>query len=223
MRVAVVLLSLVLGSGCAFRHLARTVGEGNGEVRASVGGPFFSNVAPIPLPNLQVGGRYGLTDGFDLDADLSLIGLAYGIVAFDVGAVGQIYREERGFAISASGRGHFLIGTRGPDLRFYPELGVHLEGVATPWLVVFGGLSALAQFTPPEDKPPVFVAPYVGTEFQFGGSDEAGHPHGIVLELGWISPWQDSTSVISYEPGGVGAFLVHLGYRARFGDGEIPR
>ncbi len=222
MRTTLLGLSLLLASGCAFRHVARTVGEGNAEVRASVGGPFFSNLAPIPIPNLQVGGRYGLTDGFDLDADVSVLAAAYGIVAFDVGAVGQIYREPRGFALSVSGRGHFLIGVRGPDFRFFPELGVHMEGVATPWLVLFGGVSGLAQFGPPEDKPPVFVAPYVGAEAQFGGTDEDGHPHGIVLELGWVSPWEDSTSVIAWEPG-YGAFLVHLGYRVRFGDGEIPR
>jgi len=74
-RAAAALALVLLASGCGMRHLARTVGEGNAKVRASVGGPMFSNLgAAIPLPNVQVGGRYGLTDGFDLDADLSLHG-----------------------------------------------------------------------------------------------------------------------------------------------------
>lgn len=212
---ALALASLV--PGCAMHHLARTVGEGNGEVRASAGGPFFSNLgAPIPLPNVVVSGRYGLTDGFDLDGGLSLTGLAYGVVGLQLGAVGQLVRERNGFAMSLAGRGHVLIGTRGPDLRFFPELGVHLEGVPAPWLVVFGGLSALAQFGPPEGKPPVFAYPYAGAEILFGGSDEAGHPYGIGLELGWISPWEDSTSVVAWEPG-LGAIVAQLGFRARFG------
>ena len=93
MRVALLLL-LALAPGCMSHHLARTVGERNGELRASFGGPFFSNLgAPIPLPNLAVGGRYGLTDGFDLDGDLSITGLAYGTIGLTVGGVGQIVRE----------------------------------------------------------------------------------------------------------------------------------
>lgn len=218
-RLALALLLLAsasLAPGCAMHHLARTVGEGNGEVRASVGGPFFSNLgAPIPIPNLVVSGRYGLTDGFDLDAGLSVTGLFYGTIGLQLGAVGQLVRNPD-FAMSLAGRGHFLVGVRGPDLRVYPELGLHLEGLPTRWLVLFGGLTGFAQFDPPNGKPPVFAYPYAGAEILFGGSDQAGHPYGIGAELGWISPWEDSTSVVSWEPG-FGAIVLQLGFRARFG------
>lgn len=218
----VVLAAVVLGAiapGCAMHHLARTVGEGNGEIRASVGGPFFSNLGgvAIPLPNLVAGGRYGLTEGFDLDGGISVTGLFFGDLGLQVGGVGQLLRERNGLAISLAGRGHFLIGTRGPDLRFFPELGLHLEGLPAPWLVVSGGLSAFAQFGPPGGKPPVFAYPYAGAEILFGGSDAGGHPYGLGLELGWISPWQDSTSVVSWEPSGYGAIVIALGFRARLG------
>jgi hypothetical protein len=213
-------VAFVAAPGCAMHHLARTVGEGNGELRASAGGPFFSNLgAPVPLPNLVVAGRYGLTDGFDLDGGLSVTGLFYGTIGLQLGAVGQLVREPNGLAISLAGRGHFLIGTRGPDLRFFPELGVHLEGMPARFLVVFGGLTALAGLGAPSGKPPVFAYPYAGAEVLFGGSDEAGHPYGLAIELGWISPWQDSTSVVSWEPSGYGAIVVQLGFRARIGEG----
>ena len=221
-RVLTLLLLLLLGLtcvGCGMRNLARTIGEGNGELRASVGGPIFSNLGvPMPLPNLQIGGRYGLTEGFDVDGDISLLGLGYGIVAFNAGAVGQIYRVERGIAISVSGRGHVLIATRGPDLRFFPELGLHIEGPATPWLTVYGGLAGLVQFAPPPGKPPILLAPHVGGEVRFGGGGERPHRSGFVVEIGWINPWQDSASVVSWEPAGFGALYLHLGVRTRFGE-----
>jgi hypothetical protein len=208
----------LLAAGCSMHRLARTVGQGNGEVRASVGGPFFSNLgAAIPLPNLVVGGRYGATDGFDVDAQVSVTGMAYGTIGLALGGVGQLVREPRGFAMSLSGHLHTLIGVRGPDLRVYPELGLHLEGPLLPWLTFFGGVSALAQFAPPEGKPPIIAYPYLGLEALFGGTDEAGHPFGIVLEGGWLSPWQDSTSIVAWEPAAIGAMYIQLGFRARFG------
>lgn len=184
---------------------------------------MFSNLgAPIPLPNLQVGARVGLTEEVDVDGNVSLLGPAYGVVALDVGAVGQIVREPHGLAISASARGHLVVGLRGPDARFYPELGLHLEGVPAPWLGVYGGLITMAQLDPPEGKPGLFAAPYGGVELRFGGDDALGHPHGIALEAGWISPWQDSTSVISWQPANLGALYVHLGFRTRF-DTDLAR
>lgn len=215
---ALLFISLALFSqACATRNLARTIGEGEGELRASVGGPLVSNLgAPLPLPNLSVGGRYGVTEGFDVDANLSLTGTLFGLIGFDLGAVGQLYEDPGGFALSVSGRGHFLIVTRESEARFFPELGVHLEGIPAQRLKLYGGLTLFAQFTPPEGKPPVFVAPYVGIDIMLGTRTASSSASGIILELGWVSPWQDSESVLAWEPQGLGAIFAHIGFRTRF-------
>src|SRR5690606_31750640 len=50
-------LCALMATACSSRQLARTMGEGNGEARVSVGGPFFSNIgSTIPIPNVAVGG-----------------------------------------------------------------------------------------------------------------------------------------------------------------------
>ena len=209
----------LLGAGCAGRHLARTVGQGHGEVRAGVGGPLLSNLGPpIPLPNLAVQGRYGLTDWLDVDGGVSVLGLAYGLFVIDAGLVAQLYRQPRGFALSASARGNFFFDLDdGFTPRGYPEVGLHAEQVATDWLVVFGGLDAWFVFSPPPGKPPVLAAPYLGAEVRFGGSAEGGHPHGLSVQAAWISPWQNSTSVIDWEPADLGALSIVLGFTSRFG------
>jgi hypothetical protein len=204
--------------GCMMHHLARTVGAGNGELSASVGGPMMSNLGfTIPIPNLVVNGRVGATDGFDVVGGVSVTGLFYETMGLHLGGVAQVVRERNGLAVSVSGHGHLLVGFRGPDARFFPEVGLHLEGMAAPWLSLYGGLFSFVQFEPPQGKPPIFVAPYLGAELLFGGSDEAGHPFGVALEGGWVSPWQSSVSVISWEPANTGAMYVQLGFRARFG------
>ena len=47
---------------------------------------------------------------------------------------------------------------------------------------------------------------------------DATWSHRFFDTVGWISPWQDSTSVIDYAPATLGAFAMHLGYRRHFGE-----
>ena len=64
---------------------------------------------------------------------------------------------------------------------------------------------------------PLFLAPYAGLEALWGGDDASGHPFGLAVEAGWVSPFTNSVSVISWEPAGLGAVYVQLGFRIRFG------
>lgn len=210
---ALALLPLLAG-GCGLRHLARTVGAGATEVRASTGGPLMGNLGfSLPLPNIEVAGRHGLTDRLDVDAGVSLPALALAIGALDLGLIGQILRRPDGPAVSASARGLLVADLDDGHLRVYPELAVNAELPVGRRYVVFGGVTALAQLSPPPGKPPVFVAPHVGAEVRVGRAS------GLVVQAAWISPWEDSTSVVEWQPHAAGAFGVLVGWRTRLGAG----
>lgn len=202
--------------GCAAPNLSRTVGRGNYELRGSVGGPFFGNLgAPVPLPSVYVGGRYGVTDWMDVDGNFGAVAAAFGIWAMDVAGNFQLHRKPGGLAVASSAR-LYVIGDLddAPRARVLPELGVHLGGPVTRWLALYGGTTLLAQFRPTLGKPPVLLTPFFGPEFLIPA--RKGRQHGIALHLSWTNPWQDSTSVIDYRPGR-GAIGLQIGYRVRFG------
>ena len=82
-----VLLSSALVAGCAPTHAGRTVGQGVLQAEGGLGGPFFTNFdAPIPVPNIPVGVRYGLTDRLDVQGHINLLPLVVGgFLAIDGG------------------------------------------------------------------------------------------------------------------------------------------
>ncbi len=216
-------LAPVLGAalalaGCAGHNLSRTVGKGNGEFHSSLGGPFFDSLGPaIPVPHMNLGGRYGVTDWMDVDGSVNATALAYSLLAFDVAANFQLYREPQALAVASSIR-LYNIGdlNDAPGYRAYPELGLHLGGPVTPWLHLYGGVTSTFQFSPPETKTPVFLTPFFGTEFLMPPRGATNRQHGLALHLGWTNPWQSSESVIAYQPG-YGGLALYLNYRVRFG------
>jgi hypothetical protein len=217
----VALLAVAVASGCGLRHLARTVGEGRGELRASLGGPILGAAGvPFPVPSVRVGGRYGATDWLDVDGDLTLEPLAFGVLALDAGVVAQLYRDAE-LALSLSAHGHLLFDLD-DDLttRGFPELGLHAEHRLEPWLTVYGGAVALAQLEPPRGKPPIFAAPYLG--FELVPDPSPPTRQGVVFQIAWISPWEDFRSFAAWQPAGAGALVVVVGWRALFGAGEVP-
>lgn len=219
MRGAWPVIALVaLLPGCGFRHLARTVGEGHGELRVSTGGPFTGAAgAPLMVPSMRAGGRYGLTDWLDIDGTLAIDPFAFGVLGLDAGLVAQLYRQPGGFALSVSAHGHLFFDLD-DDLttRGFPELGLHAEHRVERWLTIFGGVVALAQFEPPEGKPPVFVAPYLGVEFHL--DPRAPRQEAFLIQVAWVSPWDDlGPSWASWEPDGYGAIVLILGWRGLFG------
>ena len=219
-RLLIPVLLLSLGAGCASRQLARTVGAGRGEARVSLGGPFLTNLGPaIPLPNIAVGGRYGIADGWDVDGNFSVLGAAFGTVYVDPAVVAQLYAQEQGPALSASLRANLFLGSSdGFAARVYPEVGLHGELPLGP-ATVFGGALAWVSFAPPAGKPPVLATPYLGGSWRFGA--QRGVSPELWLQLAWVSPWQDSTSVIDWAPGGAGALSGVLGFTVPFGGGAL--
>lgn len=213
-----------LGTGCAAPNLSRTVGKGNGELHVAAGGPFFSNLGPtIPLPHTYIGGRYGVTDWMDVDANVNATPFAFAIWNSDIAANFQLYRKPRGLAVASSARFHFVGDLDdAPDLRVYPEVGVHLGGPVpkVKWLNLYGGVTSAFQFQPPEGKPPLFLTPFFGTEFlipaRFEKEGQKPRQHALALHWSWINPWDSEPAVIQYKPT-PGAMALFLGYRLRFG------
>ncbi|MDQ3031938.1 MAG: hypothetical protein M3Y87_05930 [Myxococcota bacterium] len=204
-------LLAILIAGCAARQLARTVGAGRTEVGVLVGGPLQSNLGfPAPIPEHRVHARVGLTDSLDLSGSIPLAPMASAILAFDVGFVAQLVRIPS-FALAASARLHCVydLDDGGRDT-YYPEIGVHLEHRVDRRLAIIGGTSALVQVSPPALRPELFLAPYVGVEVFLG-------EHALSLALGWINPWMDGSSIITWEPAGYGAMVVTFGWRIQPG------
>lgn len=215
------LVACALLAGCGFRHYARTLGEGRGELRASLGGPFLGALGgPVMIPSARFGGRYGLTDWLDVDGTFGLDPLAFSVLSVDAGLVAQLYRQPGGFALSVSGHAHLLFDLD-DDLttRAFPELGLHAEHRVERWLTLFGGVVGLAQPEPPEGKPTVFAAPYLGLEIHI--DPRAPVQESFVAQVAWISPWEDlGPSWASWEPDGYGAIALVVGWRGLFGPAE---
>lgn len=215
------LVALALASGCGLRHLARTVGQNQGELRAALGGPILGAAGiPFPVPSVRVGGRYGATDWLDLSGDLTVEPLAFGVLSLEAGVVVQLFRDPS-FALSASGHAHLLFDLKNDvTTRGFPELGLHAEHRLAPCLLAFGGAFAIAQPEPPREKPPVFAAPYVGLELI--PDPAASVRHGFVLQFAWVSPWEDFRSFADWRPEGAGVLVVVVGWRALLGAAPRP-
>lgn len=201
------LLAVVL-AGCGARYGAHTVGKGNAELRASLGGPVMSNLgAPVPAPMVRGGIDFGVTETVDVEVGVHATSAAFGVASGDLGVRWQVLHSPDGSALAVTGFLDLSADIRGGGARVFPELGIHGELPLGPmWRVHLGGLS-LVQVTPPEGKPWLFLAPYAALE------RGARHRNRYGLQLAWISPWQDSTSVVDYQPGSAGALLVRFGYR----------
>ena len=195
--------------GCGARYGAHTVGRGNAELRASLGGPVMSNVgAPLPAPLVRGGIDFGVHEKVDFEAGMHVTAAAFGVAAADLGARIQLLRSPDGSALALTTFVDLAAGTRdGGGVRAYPELGLHGELPLGPLWRIHAGALSLVQLAPPEGKPPVFIAPYAAIEYGRRKHNRYG------LQLAWISPWQDSTSVVNYQPGSDGALLVRFGYR----------
>lgn len=218
-RTALVLALALAAGGCGFRHIARTLGEDQGEIYATAGGPFLGvGDGPLLVPSARLGGRYGVTHYFDVGGSVAVDALGFGILAMDAYVVQQLYRRPGGFALSISGRAHLLFDLNDDfTTRGFPELGLHMEHRVERWLTVFWGVIGIAQFDPPLDKPPVFAAPYLGAELILDHNPPTRQY--FTVQVAWVSPWEDFRSWASWEPAGAGALVLVVGWRGHYNAG----
>ena len=161
---------------CTATHSVRTVGQGNGAVETSFGGPVFRNLGgPIPAPNLFIGGRYGVRDDLDLVLHYNLTspivpGIGLDLIAgaqfapIQPGVGGQTAQGEVGWSLSTSGRIHLLTDFVNGALAF-PELAL-AGGYRYRWFNPYAGVSfALHFFRPYDESAPLFLSPFVGADF----------------------------------------------------------
>jgi len=175
---------------------------------------------PLPLPNLSLGGRYGVAEGWDVDGNVSVLGAAFGVLYVDPGVVAQLYQQPQGPALSASVRANLFLGSSdGLAARVYPEVGLHGELPLGSQGALFGGALAWVSFTPPAGKPPLLATPYLGGSWRFG--PVRGAAPELWLQLAWASPWQDNTSVVDWAPARMGALAGVLGLSVPFGGGAL--
>lgn len=196
-------LLLVALVACAPRAPARTLGRGHAEVATSVGGPLFGDLGiTIPLPMASVGGRYGVGDRLDVIGHAQVAAAAYGVAGGDLGVTYQLYRATS-VAVAATARASVF--TDGSATRIYPEAAIVGDRRwGNRWSLIYG-VTTLVQPSPPRDKPRAFVAFNAGAESRVGAGT-------LVIDLAWISPWEDSTSVVDWQVEH-GAIVFRLGYR----------
>lgn len=92
--------------GCLPSHAGRTLGKGALQAEVGLGGPIFNNLgAPIPMPSLPVGARYGLVDGLDVSGHINpLTFVVGGFLTADAQATFALVGDgqRRGFHMATS-------------------------------------------------------------------------------------------------------------------------
>jgi hypothetical protein len=202
------LLGLCLTSGCAPSHAGRTVGQGVIQAEGNLGGPFITNLGrPIPVPNIPVGVRYGITDRIDISGHVNLLPIIMGgFLAFDASATWGLVKHSgtRGWNL-ATGTGFVFFSDFRDGARIAPLLDM-AGGYTIEWFTPFVGAEMAIDFWGMN----VVVNPYAGFEIDISN-----------LTLGasvvWFYPgynWYASTIkyVSPNEQGGIG-ILIGIKYR----------
>lgn len=210
-------VSAVLG-GCAASHAIAPLEKGQSGITSSLGGPFVQyGSAPIPLPIVSLGYRYGIDGHTDVHGSLYVTQLAlFKVGGFDVGVARELITADGPRPrIMMDLNTHWFFGDRaktGPDggFRFFPDLSLMATwdlGRAKHHLYV--GVDNFFEVAPSFRYYPT---PILGTELK------ASKGLGIQLELGWLAPWKDTLPVnpVWYGPGNLGAVSVKLGFNGYF-------
>src|SRR5690348_11716594 len=94
-RYSTIFVLAITLAGCASTHVVRPLGQGNGMVNASLGGPFLNVFdANIPTPIVSLGGGYGVRDWLDVYGHVDVTALAFGVLHVDPGvAFHPVIRE----------------------------------------------------------------------------------------------------------------------------------
>ena len=216
-RLSAAPLALCVLAACSAPNLSRTVGKGNWELHGNHGGPLLRppGLPPVPMGHTNLGVRYGVTDDFDVDANVNLLPFFVRVWETDVAGVLQLYRRPRKLAVSASARLYFFGDLDdAPKVRLYPQLGLHVGRPLGRWFHPYGGLLLAFQFARRADATPVFFTPFLAVEFLM--PPRRGRQHGFGVHSSWTNPWTDTDVIVDYAPPR-GALAVYLTYRVRFG------
>ena len=210
-RSVALLAMLGLTAGCAATRALAPLGKGHAAITANLGGPFVEYAGkPIPLPDISVGGIYGLDDKTNVHAAVYLPTrvLLFGLASVDVGMSRQILAQ-------AHARPRVMA-----DLTAYVSYGDLGAGDPKGGFRVFPDLSAVASWDYKHITPfvglDIFVDPWrpaVHPDPLFGCEIRSKH-FGFEPEIMWDDFWRknDLYPVTWYGPGNQGAIALHLGF-----------
>jgi len=199
---------LLLEVGCAPTHAGRTLGTGVLQIEGSLGGPFIENLGPlIPVPNIPLGLRYGVTDRIDVSGHVNVLPMIMGgFLAMDAGATFGILRHDGRRGPNLASQVGFAFLTDFQDgARISPMVDI-AGGYTIDWFTPFAG----AEFIVDAWGKRLLGNFFVGFEADIGDWTLAGS--GV-----WFTPWYDTfTSAVDYAGtkgnGGLG-FLIGVKYR----------
>ena len=209
------LLTLLL-SGCGTMNSARPLSPGEHTVGATFGGAMVAFAGThIPLPNLVVEGRSGLTTLADRPVDvnygLNTTGLPFGVVGLHGGASWLAMEQQGGRpALSLSSRLYLYDNhlDRRKDADPRKLWGMEQLEATASWapgrVLVYAGVSEYLDFS----NPGLLLSPFVGTELPIGKRSR------LQLELRHFAINQSKTlNTINWLTWGPGAIGLTLGYQ----------
>jgi hypothetical protein len=161
---------------CTATRQVRTIGKGNKGVEITLGGPFFTNLGPpLPMPNLFLGGRYGILQDLDIAVHYNLtapiipgipLDLITGLywVPIQPGIRAQKDSPDKGWGAGGSFTLQWVTDFQSGFV-LLPAFEM-AGGWRYKWINPFIGTALGLNFYRPHDNTPFLqVNPFLGTEF----------------------------------------------------------
>jgi hypothetical protein len=207
------LAASLLLPACAATTTIEPVGADSLRWHAGIGGPIVAAFDTyIPMPNPAVGMTYGLDSDLEATGTLHLLGLPYGIISADLGAVYYPIVDAEAATLGIHPRLLVMASLKsGVDARFRAWPAV--TGTAM-WRVgpnrIYGGADLLVPLSQPDydpDPPPVILSPFIGYRWRLG--DKVN----LFAELKWhgLNVVTDATADYA-NPGGHGAISPFIAF-----------
>jgi hypothetical protein len=211
-RYSTIFVLAITLAGCASTHVVRPLGQGNGMVNASLGGPFLNVFdANIPTPIVSLGGGYGVRDWLDVYGHVDVTALAFGVLHVDPGVAFHPVIREGGWVPTVTVAASLHLLTNFEDARGVPQfMAAAAWRIARRHLIYVGADLGLG-FQPQGFR--AIWGPFIG------GEARVGKRVGLSLEVKWIDPEYPTRLAAPtwVAPGGQGYLSLLLGINVYIG------
>lgn len=210
----VALFTLALLQACSTAHTARPLGEGNGALHLTIGGPVTGVGDPsIFVPLTTVTGKVGVTDRLDAYVGWHVLEtfVNNGNLYFDVGA-SYYFLDQKGArpGLSAAFTLSPLLNKQSGWASFDLQITASWYLDKKERHLLYVGLHNY--FTPVRSQllpnPPYTLSPYIGGQLRVGKKRNLG----LGIEVKWHRPWANTgNAVLGYAGFGNQGALAFLG------------